>query len=193
MSEQTTNSNDPTDSSATDHALEQELVQQISAAQSTEEPSIDQRLAQAQREVLIVQAEMENFRKRMQRDNDQALKYANLPLVRDLLDIMDNLNRATESAKKDSAQAESVQALLAGVEMVSQQFVGVLAKYGCRPIEAVGVPFDPNVHQAISQMASDQPPGSIAHEVGVGFVLHDRVIRPSSVIVSTGPNKKADT
>jgi molecular chaperone GrpE len=123
----------------------------------------------------------------MLRESDQALKYANLPLVRDLLDIIDNLNRATESARKDTAQAENVQALLSGVEMVSQQFTGVLAKYGCRPIETTGKTFDPNIHQAISQMASEQPAGSIAHEVAVGFMLHDRVVRPSCVIVSTGP------
>jgi molecular chaperone GrpE len=186
MSEQTADMNDQTGSSAFDQALEQELAQQMST-QPSEESSVEQRLAQAQRDVLMAQAEMENFRKRMQRESDQALKYANLPLVRDLLDIIDNLNRATESAKKDSAQAESVQALLSGVEMVLQQFTGILAKYGCRPIETAGKPFDPNIHQAISQIASEHPAGSIAHEVAVGYLLHDRVVRPSCVIVSTGP------
>jgi molecular chaperone GrpE len=176
---------DPT-TDTNDQALEQELAEQL-ATQNTEEESVDERLAQAQRQVLMAQAEMENFRKRMLRESDQALKYANLPLVRDLLDIIDNLNRASESAKKDTAQAEGVQALLSGVEMVSQQFTGILAKYGCRPIETAGKPFDPNVHQAISQMPSEQPAGSIAHEVAVGFMLHDRVVRPSCVIVSTGP------
>jgi molecular chaperone GrpE len=71
--------------------------------------------------------------------------------------------------------------------MVSQQFTAVLAKYGCRPIQTAGKPFDPNVHQAISQMASEQPAGAIANEVAVGYMLHDRVVRPSCVIVSTGP------
>lgn len=185
MSEQFTN-----DQAANDQALEQQLADQFAeqvADRNSAEPSVDQRLAQAQREVLMAQAEMENFRKRMLRESDQALKYANLPLVRDLLDIIDNLNRATESAKKDSAQLDSIQALLSGVEMVSQQFTGILSKYGCRPIETAGKSFDPNFHQAISQMPSEQPAGSIAHEVAVGYMLHDRVVRPSCVIVSTGP------
>lgn len=186
MTEHTAETNDQPGSTVNDQALEQELAEQMNGEVS-EEPTVEQRLAQAQRDVLMVQAEMENFRKRMLRDSDQALKYANLPLVRDLLDIIDNLNRATESAKKDAAQSESVQALLSGVEMVSQQFSTVLGKYGCRPIQAVGKSFDPNVHQAISQIASEQPAGSIANEVAVGYMLHDRVVRPSCVIVSTGP------
>ncbi|MGN6545849.1 MAG: nucleotide exchange factor GrpE [Aureliella sp.] len=144
-----------------------------------------EKLKAAETEVLKSHAEVENFRKRLQRDADQQLRFANLPLVRDILDVMDNLKRATEAA---SGEAGNAAALLDGVKMVTQQLQNVLAKYACKPIEAVGQPFDPNVHQAITQMPSDEvPAGTVLQEVAVGYLLHDRVVRPSQVIVSTGP------
>lgn len=170
-------------------SLEQETAA-VMAEMGDDKLSVDQRLADAQRQVLLAQAEMENFRRRMQRENDQQLKYANLALIRDLLDVIDNLKRATESAERELAQTASPnhQALLAGVQLVLKQIEGVLAKVGCQPIQSLGVPFDPNFHEAISQMPSKEyPAGTVAQEVAVGYLLHDRVIRPSSVIVSTGP------
>ncbi len=97
------------------------------------------KLKAAETEVLKSHAEAENFRKRLQRDAEQSLRYANMPLVRDLLDVIDNLKRATDSAGADAAGT----ALHNGVQMVSQQLVGILAKYACKPIESVGKPFDP--------------------------------------------------
>lgn len=142
------------------------------------------KLRVAEAEVLRSRAEMENYRKRMQRDADQQLKFANVPIVRDLLDVIDNLNRALEAARGDETNTK---ALLDGVQMVSQQFTDTLAKHGCKSIEAVGTEFDPHIHQAIAQMPSpDQPAGKVAMEVAVGYMLHDRVIRPAQVIVSSG-------
>lgn len=142
------------------------------------------KLKAAQTEVLKSHAEAENFRKRLQRDAEQQLRYANMPLLRDLLDVVDNLKRATDSATGESAGS----ALHNGVQLVTQQLVGILAKYACKPIESVGKPFDPNFHEAITQMPSaDIPAGSVVQEVAVGYTLHDRVVRPAAVIVSTGP------
>lgn len=192
MSEQSTESNEPIEQNESNFdSSEQSMVDQA-LAENAEEKTVEQRLAEAERNVLMAQAEMENFRKRMQRESDQLLKYANLPLVRDLLDIIDNLNRASDSAKSeaaksDASKSETSQALLAGVAMVTQQFTTVLAKYGCKPIESTGKQFDPNIHQAISQMPSaEHAAGTVANEVAVGYMLHDRVVRPSCVIVSTG-------
>lgn len=153
-----------------------------SAARS---PSVDERVAEAERQVLQARAELENFRKRMQRDSELQLKYAHMPLVRDLLEVVDNLHRAAEAAQGEAANADG---LRKGVEMVLQQLAGVLDKYGCKRIRAVGTEFDPNHHEAIAQMPSEEhPSGHVAQEVAVGYRLHDRVVRPSSVIVSTGP------
>jgi len=142
------------------------------------------KLRVAEAEVLRSRAEMENYRKRMQRDADQQLKFANVPIVRDLLDVIDNLNRALESARDDESNAT---ALIEGVQMVSHQFTDVLAKHGCKPIQAVGTDFDPNIHQAIAQMPSPEfAAGKVAQQLSLGFMLYDRVIRPAQVIVSTG-------
>lgn len=193
---------DPHELAPPEHQMsDQELDESIAASLDHEtaavieelsdnKQSVHQRLADAERQVLLAQAELENFRRRMQRENDQQLKYANLPLIRDLMDVIDNLKRATESAERESAQTGTTSnpALLAGVRMVLTQMESVFAKYGCQPIRSLGVPFDPNFHEAISQMPSgDYPAGSVAQEVAVGYLLHDRVVRPSCVIVSTGP------
>ncbi len=165
---------------ALDQAIDQEAANKASAVP----PTTDQRLHEAEQEALRARAELENFRKRMLRDSEQQLKYSSIGLMRDLLDVVDNLNRATEAAKEDAANTS---ALLEGVEMVTTQLSGVLAKHACTPIEALGNEFDPNYHEAISQMPSEEyESGIVAQEVAVGYKLHDRVVRPSSVIVSTG-------
>ena len=164
-------------------ADDQEFQAQLEAA---EPDSPEKRALQAEREVLMIRAEMENFRKRMQRDSEQQLKYANMGLMRDLLEVVDNLQRAV-GATSNADSGESAQALVDGVGMVSQQLSDVLAKHGCNAVEALGKPFDPNFHEAISQLPSDEfEKGVVMNEVGVGYVLHDRVVRPSHVVVSNG-------
>ncbi|MEM1067692.1 MAG: nucleotide exchange factor GrpE [Planctomycetota bacterium] len=138
--------------------------------------------AEADKRVLMAQAEAENFRKRMRRDFEDQLTYAALPLVTDLLEVRDNLVRALEAG----AQAEA-SGLQEGVAMVAKQLDDTLAKYGVREIPAEGEVFDPNFHEAISQMPSDQPAGTVAHVALTGFQMHERVVRPSQVVVSTGP------
>lgn len=153
-------------------------------ASSQPEPTVDERVAQADREVLRAKAELENYRKRMQRESELQLKYAHMPLIRDLLEVVDNLQRAIEAAGEDGA---SIDALRKGVDMVNQQLANTLGKFGCKPVAALGVEFDPNVHEAIAQMPSEEyQSGSVMQEVAIGYLLHDRVVRPSQVIVSTG-------
>lgn len=142
------------------------------------------KLRSAEQEVLRVRAELENYRKRVQRDMDSQLKYSNAPLLRDLIEAVDNLNRALQAT---TVGETNVKALVDGVQMVSQQFAGIFTKYGCKSIESVGQVFDPNIHEAIAQLPNPEvPAGKISQEVAVGYVLHDRVIRPSQVIVSSG-------
>lgn len=148
--------------------------------------ALEQQVAQLRDRELKAQAELENFRRRMMRDLETQLKFASMPLVNDLLEVVDNLHRATESATGTS----SVDGIVAGVRMVQQQFANVLAKHHCKPIPGVGHAFDPNVHQAIAQQPSDQyPAGTVMLETSRGFMMHDRVVRPSMVIVSTGSSQ----
>ncbi|MFO0900051.1 MAG: nucleotide exchange factor GrpE [Pirellulales bacterium] len=137
--------------------------------------------AEANDRALRAHAELENFRKRARRDADDERKYANLPLLRDLLPVLDNLTRALEAGEKTHDAGK----LIEGVKLVSQQLDNVFGNYQCKRIPALGEPFDPNVHQAIAQQPSaDQPPGTVLLEAQSGYQLHDRVLRPSQVIVS---------
>ena len=139
-------------------------------------------LAESKDRVLRVQAELENFRKRAARELQDAHRYANLPLIRDLLPVLDNVDRAIESAEQNHDTAS----LLEGVKMMARQFKDVLERYHCVRIADLHEPFDPNLHEAISQQPSDEhPAGTVVLVTQTGFQLHDRVVRPSQVIVST--------
>lgn len=147
---------------------------------------LEQQVVELRDRELKAQAELENFRRRVLRDVDQQLKYSAMPLVTDLLDVLDNLNRAVDSATPGTG----TEGLVAGVKLVQQQFVNVLGKHHCKQIPSLGAPFDPNVHQAISQQPSDtHPAGTVMVEHSVGYTLHDRVVRPSMVVVSTGSSQ----
>lgn len=147
--------------------------------------ALEQQVTELRQRELKAQAELENFRKRILRDTEAQIKFAPMPLVRDLLDVVDNLHRAIES----SGAASGADGLVEGVKMVEQQLGTVLAKNSCKPIESLGKAFDPNFHQAIAQQPSAEfPAGTIMQVVSVGYLMYDRVIRPSMVIVSTGPS-----
>lgn len=127
-------------------------------------------------------AEMDNFRKRVNRERDEERKYASFRLISDLLPALDNLQRAIDSA----AAMEATQGLLQGVQMVLKQFEEILTRNGAQPIEAQGLPFDPNFHEALQQRPNDTvPPMTVIEVLERGVKMHDRVIRPSKVIVST--------
>ena len=139
-------------------------------------------LEEARDRALRCQAELENYRKRATRELQEKLRYANLPLMRDLLPVLDNMHRAIEAAEKTHDDA----GLLEGVKMVAQQLEDALGRHHCVRIEALNEPFDPNLHEAISQHRSDEHPDNTVTLVAqTGFQLHDRVVRPSQVIVST--------
>lgn len=139
---------------------------------------------QAEKRVLQAQAEAENFRKRMRRDFEDQLRFAALPLVEDILLVRDNLLRALEATESSSDSA----GLKEGVAMVAKQLDDTFAKHSVQEISTEGEPFDPNLHEAISQMPSeDHASGAIMHVAQSGFKMHDRVIRPTQVVVSSGP------
>jgi molecular chaperone GrpE len=141
-------------------------------------------LTAAEDRALRSQAELDNFRKRIRRDTEQDLRYATMPLLQDVLNVRDNLIRAIEAAE----QNPSASGLLEGVKMVSAQLDDVLRRHHCQRIEAEGEAFDPHRHEAIAQQPSgDCPPNTVLREVRSGYSLHDRVVRPAQVLVSTAP------
>jgi molecular chaperone GrpE len=127
-------------------------------------------------------AELENYRKRAAREMDEHRRYANMGLLRDLLPVLDNVQRAIDAAEKST----DVNGLLDGVKLVAQQLQVVLQQHHCVKIEALGAAFDPNLHHAILQQPSpDHPANTVIMVTQDGYQLHDRVVRPSQVIVST--------
>lgn len=146
-----------------------------------------QQLAQKEEEVranydrlLRERAELENFKKRIQREKAEALHFASEPLIRELLPIVDNLERALEHG---STNGESV---LEGVRMVLKSLLDVLDRHGVKRIEALGQPFDPAHHQAMTQVESaEHAPNLVIAQHHSGYLLHDRLIRPALVTVST--------
>lgn len=159
-------------------------------------PAPEDELAALRREVealrdknLRALAEIQNTQKRAQREKEEALRYAEADFARELLVILDDFERTSESAKT----ATDVQAVAEGVRIVYEHFLKLLRSRGIAPIEAVGQPFDPALHQALMQRPSDDhPAGTVIEEAARGYKMHDRVLRPSRVIVSTGP-APADT
>ena len=146
-------------------------------------------LEQANDRLLRARAELENYRKRSQRELHEQRQYANMGLVRDLLPVIDNMQRAMEAADA-AADGDAAAGLLDGVKMVADQLLEVLERHHCRPIDAQDRPFDPNLHEAVMQQPSaEQPPGTVMQVVQAGYRLHDRVVRPSQVIVSAAPNE----
>lgn len=126
-------------------------------------------------------AELENFKKRMARERDEAIRFANEALIKELLPVVDNLERAVAHA----VGGGNGKLLVEGVEMVLRGFLDVLGKYGVSPLEAVGQTFDPSRHEAMAQVESDsQAPNTIVAEHQRGYLLHQRLLRPALVTVS---------
>ena len=137
-----------------------------------------------QNRIIRMQADTENYRRRIQREQDDARRFESLRLVRDLLPALDGLNRAIDS----SEQTGDVQTLLNGIRMVAQQFRDVLKAHAAEPIDALGKPFDPNLHEALTQIPSaEHEPMTVLQVVEMGYRLHNRVVRPARVIVSCVP------
>ena len=140
-------------------------------------------LEEAKDQALRHQAELENYRKRAARQMDEERRYACMPMIRDLLPVWDNIGRAIDAAE----QSHDTSSLLEGFKMTAEQLESALARHHCVEIEALHRPFDPNLHEAISQLPNDEhPAGTVTHVTQIGFLLHDRVVRPSQVVVSSG-------
>lgn len=129
-------------------------------------------------------AEAQNMQKRAQREKEEALRYAEGDFARDLLVVLDDLDRAREAALGDADKA----AVAEGIRIVQEHFLKIFKQRGIEPIEAVGRPFDPSFHEALMQQPSDeQPTGTVLSEWARGYKMRARVLRPSRVVVSSGP------
>ncbi len=132
------------------------------------------------------QADFENYRKRAAREKEDAIKYANKSLLERLVAIVDHFELGLEAAKDEGEHSP----IYSGLSLVLKQLKDLLAENGLQPIEAVGQEFDPNFHEAVGHEASaEAPEGAVIRQTRRGYKLKDRLLRPSSVVVSKGPRK----
>jgi len=129
-------------------------------------------------------AEFDNVRKRAAREREEYTRYANESLLRDILPVLDNLDRALQAAR-----SEPTTSLATGVELIQRELLRVLEKYGVAPFDSVGQPFDPERHEAIARVQNpDLPDMSVAGETARGYLLHGRVLRTAMVTVAVAPD-----
>jgi molecular chaperone GrpE len=134
------------------------------------------------------QADFENYKKRCAREKEEAIKYANTSLLEKLVAIVDNFELGLAAARAEGATSP----IYSGMSLVLKQLNDFLADNGLQPIEAVGQKFDPNLHEAIAHESSaDVPEGLVIRQTRRGYRFKDRLLRPSSVVVSSGPAKSA--
>jgi molecular chaperone GrpE len=131
------------------------------------------------------QADFENYKKRAAREKEEAIKYANSSLLERLVAIVDNFELGLEAAKGEGEQSP----VYSGMTLVLKQLNDFLTENGLQPIEAEEKKFDPNLHEAIAHQPSDLPEGTIIRQTRRGYRFKDRLLRPSQVVVSSGPAK----
>ena len=142
--------------------------------------------AETYERMLRLMADFENYKKRAQRQMEDSRKYANETLIKELLSIVDNLERAVSAASGGEKKGDDA-CLVEGVEMTLNEILKLLKKYHVTPVEARGKPFDPVYHEAVMQEHSDDyPENTVISELQKGYQLHDRLIRPTMVVVSKG-------
>jgi len=148
---------------------------------------LDGQLDEAKDRLLRTAADAENYRKRLQREKEEQTRYANEAIMRDLLAVIDNLERAF-----DHSQAESEQgSLVEGLKMTIDGFLNVFTRFGCTPLEAVGKVFDPNFHEAVLQEeTADHEDNTVLRELQKGYMLKERLLRPAMVVVSKAPSER---
>lgn len=148
-------------------------------------------IAELKDRLLRTAAEGENLRKRLEREKEDAAKYASGKFAKDILTVADNLRRALETAPKDApkdtGEADPVHGLIAGVEATERELIGVFERHGIQRIDPKGQRFDPNLHQAMFEIEDPtQPSGTVIQVVAAGYVQHGRLLRAAMVGVSKG-------
>ncbi|MGB5686641.1 MAG: nucleotide exchange factor GrpE [Candidatus Electrothrix sp.] len=182
---------DSAEAEATEAATETETVTEEEDQATVE--TLSQELAEKRDQMLRIQADAENFKKRMERDKAKLLKYAGENILRELLSTVDNLDRALEQGAVEGGDpAQKLEALLAGVELTKKGLNTVLERFEVTPLDALGKPFNPDEMDALTMEASEEVPANhVVTEFAKGYTFKDRVLRHAQVVVSSGPTETA--
>lgn len=170
---------------STNEPLDVDQVEQIVQDEQQEVSPLEQlqqQLEEAQQRLLRAQADFDNFRKRTMKEKEELGNYASMKLITQLLPVVDNFDRAVDAAKNGG----DVENFLKGIDMIYRQFAGVLEAEGLMAMAPVGQPFNPDFHQAIMQVESEEhEEGIVVEEIQKGYMLKERVLRPAMVKVSS--------
>ena len=170
---------------APEKTVEAEIPEPVSLEEQLE--AKDLAIAELKNEMLRLRADTENIRRRLNKEKQECIQFSNEKLIREVIPIFDNLERALAAPNADP---ESIKQ---GVEMISKQFLALLEKEKVKPIPALGEKFDPNVHEVLSQIESDEhEENTVIEEYSRGYFLNDRVLIPARVVTSKKPVANPD-
>jgi molecular chaperone GrpE len=163
-------------------AAEDDLAAKVHAAEQQARENFDR--------LLRLSAEFDNYKKRTTREMQEVVKYANEKMAKELLTVVDNLERAIEAAGTECPEDD---ALVKGIHLTLGEVLKILERHKVNPVKALGEPFDPTYHQAMMQEeVDDHPPNTVVREMQKGYVMHDRLLRPAMVVVSKAKENKAE-
>ena len=188
---------EPEESEASEAAAEAEALEEEATETDTEEPEpalqkvvaeLEAERAQLKEQLLRTLAEMENVRRRAQRDREDSARFAAAPLAKDLLSVRDNLTRAIASVPEEAlAEDGQLKAFFEGIVLTERSLMDAFARHHIEAIDPLGEKMDPHQHEAMFEVPdSDQPTGTVAQVIEVGYRLHERLLRPARVGVAKG-------
>ncbi len=182
------------DQAAPDEA--NEMAHDAGSAPNVEAASLDHariadlenQLAAAKQDVLYAQADIQNVRRRAEKDASDARNYAATSFARDILSVADNLSRGLSAIPAEARDDDKFKGLVTGLEATGRELDSVLSRHGITRIETMGALLDPNKHQAMLEIPGDAEPGTIVQEMQAGYMIKDRLLRPALVAVAKNPD-----
>ena len=167
--------------------------EETSEDENIDEENLEKEIETLKEEKIRLLAEMENLRKRFEREKVETIKFGSINLARDILSPGDNLERALDALPEDENHSESIKNLIDGLKMVLKEYKSSLEKHGVKKIETLNQKFDHNFHQAMMEVENnDVEEGTVVQEVQSGYIMHDRLLRAAMVGVSKKPTLKTE-
>tara|TARA_Y100001935_G_C17132332_1_gene421257 strand:- start:97 stop:795 length:699 start_codon:yes stop_codon:yes gene_type:complete len=173
--------------------IDKEEGQNSEEDNNTEENKLEEEIEVVKEEKIRLLAEMENLRKRFEREKVETIKFGSINLARDILSLADNLERALSALPEKEEYSQNIKNLVEGLNMVLKEFKNILERHGVKKIEAMDKKFDHNFHQAMMEVErEDIEEGTVVQEVQSGYIMHDRLLRAAMVGVSKKPANNSD-
>jgi molecular chaperone GrpE len=180
----------PTDDGKLEASTDDEKIMDGEQDDAAEADDPEQKAKEHYDRLLRLSAEFDNYKKRTTRETRELVKYANENLLKELLTIVDNLERAIDSAGPDG---DADDPLMKGIQLTLSEVFKILERFNVQPVKAVGEPFDPTYHQAMMQEeTADHPANTVLSEMQKGYVLYDRLLRPAMVVVAKAAEAPGD-